>query len=103
VEQMFPTARVELRVAGATGDVAAALRAVPAVLTVESRESRDGSAAFLVESARGHDVRGDLVKLVTSRGWTLQELHQVGMSLEEVFIRVVVGEDVHDPAAEGAS
>ena len=103
VEQMFPTARVELRVAGATGDVAAALRAVPAVLTVESRESRDGAAAFLVESARDHDVRGDLVKLVTSRGWTLQELHQVGMSLEEVFIRVVVGEDVHDPAAEGAS
>ena len=28
-----------------------------------------------------------------SRGWALQELHQVGMSLEEVFIRVVAGEE----------
>src|SRR2546422_3543091 len=72
VGQVFPTARVELRVAGATGDVAAALRAVPAVLDVQARESRDGTAAFLVESAREHDVRGELGKLVTSRGWTLQ-------------------------------
>jgi ABC-2 type transport system ATP-binding protein len=103
VGQMFPTARVELRVAGATGDVAAALRGVPAVLAVEPRESRDGAASFLVESARDHDIRGDLVKLVTSRGWTLQELHQVGMSLEEVFIRVVAGEEAQEPAAEGSS
>jgi len=101
VGQVFPTARVELRVAGATGDVAAALRAVPAVLDVQARESRDGTAAFLVESARERDVRGELVKLVTSRGWTLQELHQVGMSLEEVFIRVVAGEDEQEPAAAG--
>ena len=35
-----------------------------------------------------------LVRLVTGRGWELQELHQVGMSLEEVFIRVVAGEQV---------
>jgi hypothetical protein len=39
-------------------------------------------------------VRGDLVRLVTGKNWALQELHQVGMSLEEVFIRVVAGEQV---------
>jgi ABC-2 type transport system ATP-binding protein len=93
VEQIFPTARVEVRVGGATGDVAAALGAIAAVSRVEPLPSRDGAAGFLVESPRTHDVRPDLVKLVTSRGWTLQELHQVGMSLEEVFIRVVAGEE----------
>jgi hypothetical protein len=46
----------------------------------------------LVEAARDRDVRPDLVRLVTGKGWTLQELHSVGMSLEEVFIRVVAGE-----------
>ena len=97
VEQVFPTARVEVRVGGATGDVAAALAAIAAVSRVEPLPSRDGTAGFLVESPRDHDVRPELVKLVTSRGWTLQELHQVGMSLEEVFIRVVAGEE----AAEG--
>jgi hypothetical protein len=33
-----------------------------------------------------------------SRGWKLQELHQVGMSLEEVFIRVVAGEEAAEQA-----
>jgi ABC-2 type transport system ATP-binding protein len=102
VRQVFPTARVQLQVAGATPDAAQALRAVPAVLSVEALPGQDGAAGFLVESPRDHDVRGDLVKLVTSRGWTLQELHRVGMSLEEVFIRVVAGEEAQAPAAAEA-
>ena len=103
VGQVFPTARVELHVAGATGDVAQTLRAVPAVLGVEARPSRDGAQAFIVESPRDRDVRSDLVALVMSRGWALQELHQVGMSLEEVFIRVVAGEEAQEQAVVAAS
>jgi len=101
VQQVFPTARIEVRVAGATGDVGSALGALPAVSRVEPLPARDGAAAFLVESPRDRDVRPDLVKLVTGRGWTLQELHQVGMSLEEVFIRVVAGEETHDGVITG--
>src|SRR5215831_4386268 len=98
VEQVFPTARVELQVAGPTADVLAALRALPAVTRVEPVQSRDGATAFVVESPRDRDVREELVHLAASRGWALKELHQVGMSLEEVFIRVVAGEEA-DPAA----
>jgi gliding motility-associated transport system ATP-binding protein len=98
VEQVFPTARVELRVAGAPADAAETLRALPAVLSVETLPPRDGAQGFVVESPRDRDVRADLVALVLSRGWSLLELHQVGMSLEEVFIRVVAGEEAHDPA-----
>jgi len=94
VQQVFPTARIEVRVANASGDVAGALRAVPGVVTVEPLASRDGGVGFVVESERDRDVRADLVRLVTGRNWALQELHQVGMSLEEVFIRVVAGEQV---------
>ena len=103
VEQVFPTARVELHVAGATGDVAQTLRALPAVLDVEALPSRDGAQAFIVESPRDRDVRSDLVALVMSRGWALRELHQVGMSLEEVFIRVVAGEEAQEQAVVAAS
>ena len=104
VEQMFPAARVELQVAGPTGEVLAALRGVPAITHVEPVQSRDGATAFLVESPRDRDVRGELVNLAASRGWMLQELHQVGMSLEEVFIRVVAGEEADEgaPAEEEA-
>jgi ABC-2 type transport system ATP-binding protein len=105
VEQVFPTARVELQVAGPIGDVLAALRALPMITRVEPVQSRDGATAFLVESPRGLDVRPELVRLASESRWALQELHQVGMSLEEVFIRVVAGEDVEDTAAgaEGAA
>jgi ABC-2 type transport system ATP-binding protein len=94
VQQVFPTARIEVRVTNASGDVGGALRAVPGVVAVEPLAVRDGSVGFVVESERDRDVRGDLVRLVTGKNWTLQELHQVGMSLEEVFIRVVAGEQV---------
>jgi ABC-2 type transport system ATP-binding protein len=92
VQQVFPTARLEVRVSGAAGDVAGPLRALPGVVRVEPLAVRDGSVGFLLESERDRDVRGDLVRLVTGKGWALQELHQVGMSLEEVFIRVIAGE-----------
>jgi hypothetical protein len=64
------------------------------VVAVEPLAARDGSVGFVVESERDRDVRSDLVRLVTGKNWALQELHQVGMSLEEVFIRVVAGEQV---------
>src|SRR5436190_6254328 len=48
VGQVFPTARVEVRVTGATGDVAQALRSVPAVVSVSPLPSRDGAVGFIV-------------------------------------------------------
>ena len=79
------------------------LRAVPGVTGIEPLAARDGAAGFLVEAERDRDVRPDLVRLITSKGWALQELHQVGMSLEEVFMRAVAGEQAPaEPVAEEA-
>jgi ABC-2 type transport system ATP-binding protein len=96
VEQVFPAARVEVEVAGPAEAVASALRSLPGVTSVEVIGTREGASRFVVESPRGRDVRGELVRLVAGRGWELLELHQVGLSLEEVFIRVVAGEE-HAP------
>jgi len=113
VAQVFPTARVELEVGGPADAVAAALRGVPGVLRVETLgpptgASRDGTVAFAVESARDRDLREDLGRLVLGKGWRLLELHQVGMSLEDVFIRVVAGEEhtaehADEPMAAGGA
>jgi gliding motility-associated transport system ATP-binding protein len=99
VEQVFPTARIEVEVGGPRDAVVAALRGVPGVLRVENLASADGTARVLVESPRGRDVRGEVVQLVSAHAWRLLELHQVGMSLEEVFIRVVAGEQ-HEETRE---
>jgi len=97
VAQVFPTARVELEVGGPADAVAAALRGVPGVLRVDAlgapAGARDGVVGFAVESGRDRDLREDLGRLVVGKGWRLVELHQVGMSLEDVFIRVVAGEE----------
>ena len=112
VEQVFPTARVELAVGGPADAVAAALRAVPGVLRVAPIEpvgAQNGVVGFAVESPREHDLREELGRLVLARGWRLIELHQAGLSLEDVFIRVVAGEEAAETAtielpaaAEGA-
>jgi len=101
VEQIFPAARVEVEVAGPGEAIASSLKTLPGVssveaIGVEAIGARDGASRFVVESPRGRDVRGELVRLVAGRGWELLELHQVGLSLEEVFIRVVAGEE-HAP------
>ena len=68
--------------------------------SVEAAPAADGAARFVVESPRGRDVRGELTRLVAGRGWELLELHKVGLSLEEVFIRVVAGEEQTPQAVE---
>jgi ABC-2 type transport system ATP-binding protein len=103
LEQFFPTARVEVHVGGPPDAVESAIHALPGVLRVNRLVSPDGVAAFLVESPRDRDVRAEVVHLVTARGWKLLELHQSGLSLEEVFIRVVAGEEAADESPpEGA-
>ena len=81
---------------GPVDAVASSLRSLPGVTSVETIGTREGASRFVVESPRGRDVRGELVRMVAGRGWELLELHQVGLSLEEVFIRVVAGEE-HAP------
>jgi ABC-2 type transport system ATP-binding protein len=92
-EEFFPTARIQLQVGGPVEAVGPALRQVPGVLRVEHQASADGVGTYLVEAVRDRDVRGAIAQLVADRRWALLELHQLGMSLEEVFLRVVAGEE----------
>jgi ABC-2 type transport system ATP-binding protein len=94
VEQFFPTSRVEVEVAGPRGAVLDGLRGINGVVQVEeSTAPGDESGRFVVESARGRDVRGEIFQLAAQQKWNLLELRQVGMTLEEVFIRIVAGEE----------
>ncbi|HET7341535.1 MAG TPA: ATP-binding cassette domain-containing protein [Methylomirabilota bacterium] len=102
VEQFFPTARVEVEVTAPRGAALEGMRAIPGVVRVEPLASGDGSGRFLVESARGRDVRGEIFQLAAQQKWGLLELRQVGMTLEEVFMRIVAGEE-RDAAAAAAT
>jgi len=96
VEQFFPTSRVQI--GGPSGAVREGLQSIPGVLAV-AEGSGDGGG-YLVESAPGRDVRTEIFRLAAERTWELRELRRVGTTLEEVFMRIVAGEEA---ALEGAS
>jgi ABC-2 type transport system ATP-binding protein len=107
VQQFFPSARVQVQMQGPPDAVRAALRGLPGVLDVRDGAVQDGAGAFVVESARDRDVRGEIFQLAAQQKWPLLELRQVGMTLEEVFMRIVAGEEGEAPVAvdpgEGAA
>jgi ABC-2 type transport system ATP-binding protein len=93
VEQVFPTTRVHLQVAAPPQAVRAEVSRIPGVLRVEQEALSDGVGTFMIEAARDRDVRAELSRLVAGQKWDLLELRRIGMTLEEVFIRVVAGEE----------
>jgi gliding motility-associated transport system ATP-binding protein len=93
VEQFFPTARVEVEIVGPPTAVRDRIRAIPGVLSVQDHAVTNGDGRYVVEAARGRDVRAEIFRLAAQQRWDLLELKRVGMTLEEVFIRVVAGEE----------
>ncbi|MGH2393604.1 MAG: ATP-binding cassette domain-containing protein [Candidatus Limnocylindria bacterium] len=96
VEQFFPTSRVEVEIGGPPVGVQDGMRRIPGVVDVREQGLNDGRVTYVVESARGRDVRSEIFQLAAQQKWSLHELRRVGMTLEEVFIRVVAGEEAVD-------
>jgi ABC-2 type transport system ATP-binding protein len=99
VEQFFPTARVHVQLAGPLDAARAALRGIPGVVAVQDAPlTGEEAAGFVVESPRERDVRAEVFRLAAEQRWPLLELRRVGMTLEEVFMRVVAGEETDGSA-----
>src|SRR5207249_4685702 len=93
VEQFFPTARVEVEIVGPAPAVPERIRAIAGVLSVQDVAGANGAGRFVVEAARDRDVRSEIFRMAAQQRWELLELKRVGMTLEEVFIRIVAGEE----------
>src|SRR5271155_3595938 len=72
----------------APGEVLERLERVIGVSRVILKEHRDGKLHFIVESQEGQHVRPELARAVVDAGWNLNELHAVGLSLEEIFLQL---------------
>jgi ABC-2 type transport system ATP-binding protein len=83
------------------------LEKVAGVSRVIAKDSKDSRARFTVESQKGSHVRPELARAVIESGWQLNELHGMGLSLEEIFLELTaskeaVSEPAPQPAAEEA-
>jgi ABC-2 type transport system ATP-binding protein len=71
-----------------TAAVQQRLEQVAGVSRVIPKEARDGKAHFIVESMTGRQIRPELARAVIDGGWLLNELHAIGLSLEEIFLQL---------------
>jgi gliding motility-associated transport system ATP-binding protein len=74
------------------GDVQQRLEQVSGVGRVLAREPKNGRLVFEVESQQGRHIRGDLARAVVGAGWNLNEMHSVGLSLEDIFLKLTSAE-----------
>lgn len=86
-----PEVRVEAR--GPLGPLRDALAAVPGVARVVATAGESDRVLLLVEPAGGADVRPAVAAAVHAGGWALLALEQTVPSLEELFLRIVGGEE----------
>ena len=90
--------RIELDVKGPGRDVETALTAVGGVEDVSRTPAQGrGFNSYVVEADQGVELRAQLATTIVEGGWDLLRLEAIGMTLEEIFLRLTTSEEV--PAA----
>ena len=92
-DELGKTASVEVTVQGSPGEIEDVIRGTEGVLDFrESRREANDVISFTIEVASDADVRRTLAERIVTRGLGLLELHQSGMSLEDVYLRAIANE-----------
>ena len=87
--------RVEIDVRGPSRNVTQALEAVEGVQSVTRTPVTNGQAysIYTVETQQGAEARSKLAVAVVEGGWSLLRLEAIGMTLEDIFLRLTTSEE----------
>jgi ABC-2 type transport system ATP-binding protein len=98
--------KMTIRIEGTTGtaadkeEIVAALKEIPGVEYVRADMEREvGIYDYDVESEEGTDVRRDINKLCTQKGWNLLMMQLSDLTLEDIFLKITMSENVSDTAS----
>ncbi|MDR0468688.1 MAG: ABC transporter ATP-binding protein [Peptococcaceae bacterium] len=87
--------QLTIRVAGPQAEVQGALSALPGVQGVAYLGClEDSSSDFALEPAGREDIRSDVFYMLAENRWPLLSLRSGALSLEEIFLRLTVGQTV---------
>ena len=103
MQELSPVTRIQVQIEGPAELVAQSLRALPGVQRVEARGVVDGTGTFVLEADRARDVRREVAQLAAQQRWGLLELRALDLSLEDVFIRIVAGEEHEEAISDDAA
>jgi len=90
-KSVMSTRRFNVRISGPQKDVLSFLRNKEGILYAETlRDQRDSeSTAYLIEGQPNVDIRKPLFFGLAEKGWPLVGIENVGMSLEDIFIKLI--------------
>lgn len=85
--------KIYVEVEGPVEAIEKELQSLEIVSSVVREKQTNGKVSFIVESIPNRDIRKDIAKTIVQKGWGLFEMRPVGMSLEEVFLRLTTKEE----------
>ena len=86
--------RVELEVKGPNREIINVLESVRSVEEIERIPVSGGAYhRYHITVSLGQDIRTDLASKVIENGWGLLKLQSLGMTLEEIFLRLTIEEE----------
>ncbi|MBI3694333.1 MAG: ATP-binding cassette domain-containing protein [Acidobacteria bacterium] len=89
-----------VEVEGPADQVAARLQGLAGVTRVTRKDGQAGRNSWEIETAKDHNIRSLLAHAVVTSGWGLHELRPVGLSLEEIFLKLTTSDKAAEAAAE---
>lgn len=90
------TAKIE----GDTEKVTKAVKDIKGVRKCEKVNERDGVFEYRIESSEGTDIRRELFGSMAAEGWPILELRSAEMSLEDIFLKLTLGDNSQGEADE---
>ena len=91
-ERLQGTDLLEVEIGGPPEEVTPAIREIEGVASVRHR-SLANREVYTVRLLQGAEVRDDISRAVIARGWSLLSMQSVGMTLEEIFLRLTTDEE----------
>lgn len=87
--------KISVKIDGPSSEVEKVISSISDVKIVElASKETDDFCEFSIESNEGADIRRELFKRIAERNWCIMELKTSDMSLEDIFLKLTVGESV---------
>lgn len=86
--------RLSVKIDGSAKEVKELIEGIPGVLKVSLIAERTEYSEFTIESEEDKDIRRELFSRMAGRNWYIIELKTSEMSLEDIFLRLTMGEKV---------
>jgi len=82
---------------GPEREVRERLSRVAGVNSVSTTPGSNGRVELAIQTSKGRDVRKELARAIVESGWGLLELRPVGLSLEDIFLKLTTKETEEQP------